>query len=402
MKKQILLFLFLTALCSPSLFAQTREQIETYINKFKDIAMAEMARTGVPASITLAQGIHETGAGTSDLVLKSNNHFGIKCKTEWEGEKVYHDDDARGECFRKYDDPAISYRDHSDFLRNRPFYASLFKLDVTDYEAWAYGLKKAGYATNPRYPEILIKLIRDYNLQDYTLIVLGKKEPGSNEPAWTKATQESSEAMLAKAEVAAPVKAVYPAGLFSINDTKVIFVTKGTSYLKVAEEQKLSLARLLEFNDMEDGDVTKEDGLLYLQRKRKTGANDTHTVAPGETLYQIAQAEGIRLESLLQYNFLSAAAKVQAGEKLYLKEKAPSMPKLAVERAAPSSVAFAPSSAPKAEMKSSIIYHVVQPKDTVYSIAKKYEASVDDVKKWNEMDSTELKIGQQIKINKTR
>ncbi|RYZ47731.1 MAG: N-acetylmuramoyl-L-alanine amidase, partial [Chitinophagaceae bacterium] len=147
MKKRHIFFLLATALVSQGLFAQAKNRVQEYIDKYKDIAMAEMARTGVPASITLAQGIHESGAGTSDLVQRSNNHFGIKCKTEWTGEKVYHDDDARGECFRKYDDPFTSYKDHSDFLRARKHYASLFDLDPQDYEGWAYGLKKAGYAT---------------------------------------------------------------------------------------------------------------------------------------------------------------------------------------------------------------------------------------------------------------
>ena len=129
---------------------------------------------GVPASITLAQGIHETEAGTSDLVRKSNNHFGIKCKATWTGGKVFHDDDAMGECFRSYRRPEDSYMDHSDFLKNRPYYAALFKLDPTDYKGWANGLKKAGYATNPKYPQMLIKLIEEYDLQEYTYEALGK------------------------------------------------------------------------------------------------------------------------------------------------------------------------------------------------------------------------------------
>lgn len=400
MKKMRFVYVLVAALCSHVLFAQSPAVIQAYIDKYKVIAMAEMARTGVPASITLAQGIHETGAGTSDLVLKSNNHFGIKCKTEWTGDKVYHDDDARGECFRKYDDPAISYKDHSDFLRNRPNYASLFKLDPTDYEAWAYGLKKAGYATNPKYPQILIKLIQDYNLQDYTLIVLGKKEPGSNDATWAKVDPaETSDETINTVSVAP--KPVYPAGVFSINETKVIFITKGTSYLKVAEEQSISLARLFEFNDMEDGDVAKEDGLVYLQRKRKTGAAEFHTVAAGETLYEIAQAEGIRLESLLGYNYLTATAQVQAGEKLYLKGKAPVMPKLVTEKKTVAVELTEPMLAQETSTETLFITHVVQPKETMYSIAKMYEASVDDVKKWNEMENTDLKIGQQLKINKT-
>src|SRR4051812_29670451 len=164
MKKLKLYMIIVFVFSGNLIFAQNSEIVRQYIVSYKDIAIEEMQRTGVPAAITLAQGIHETEAGTSDLVRASNNHFGIKCKGDWTGPTVYHDDDARGECFRKYDDPRDSYKDHSDFLKNRPNYASLFNLDPTDYEAWAYGLKKAGYATNPKYPQILIKLIKDYNL----------------------------------------------------------------------------------------------------------------------------------------------------------------------------------------------------------------------------------------------
>ena len=152
----LIFFLLLTAFTAA---AQHSEVVKNYINIYKSLAMAEMQRTGVPASIKLAQGIHETMAGTSKLVLKSNNHFGIKCKSNWTGESVSHDDDARGECFRKYSSPEDSYRDHSNFLKNSQRYASLFILDPTDYTGWANGLKNAGYATNPKYPQVLIKIM---------------------------------------------------------------------------------------------------------------------------------------------------------------------------------------------------------------------------------------------------
>src|ERR1700754_1190399 len=148
-----------------------------YVNTYKVIAMAEMQRSGIPAAIILAQGIHESEAGTSELVKQSNNHFGIKCKDDWKGQVVYHDDDSRQECFRSYASAADSYRDHSEFLRRSNRYAFLFDLEPTDYERWAYGLRKAGYATNIRYSQILIKLIKDYNLQQYSLIAMGKVKP---------------------------------------------------------------------------------------------------------------------------------------------------------------------------------------------------------------------------------
>ncbi|RYZ30507.1 MAG: LysM peptidoglycan-binding domain-containing protein [Chitinophagaceae bacterium] len=406
MKKRKFAFLLIAALSAGQLLAQSKSTIHAYIDKFKDIAIEEMQRTGVPASITLAQGIHETGAGTSDLVLKSNNHFGIKCKTEWNGEKVYHDDDERGECFRKYDDPIISYKDHSDFLRNRPYYASLFELDPTDYEAWAYGLKKAGYATNPKYPQILIKLIRDYNLQDYTLVALGRKQLDSNSPQWVKNNESTNMGLDTKVDVKEQPKKVYPEGVFKINDTKVIFVPKGVSYLKIANENDIALFRLLDFNDMKDGDVTEKDGLLFLQRKRKTGASETHVVAPGETLYEISQAEGIRLESLLEYNFLTPNVQPALGEKLYLTRTAPGKPKLTNENPGIVTASFKMNEQVKETAYESNqllpITHTVKPKETLYSIAKKYEVGVDDVKKWNSMETNELKIGQQIRINKSR
>ncbi|WP_432672999.1 glucosaminidase domain-containing protein [Flavobacterium sp. SM2513] len=146
-----------------------------YVNEFKNIAKSNMKDYGIPASIILAQGILESGAGRGDLAKRSNNHFGIKCHTGWEGEKVYHDDDAAQECFRKYNDPAESYKDHALFLTGRSRYSSLFKLGKDDYEAWAKGLRKAGYATDPRYPEKLISYIEKYNLHQYDSEVLGNK-----------------------------------------------------------------------------------------------------------------------------------------------------------------------------------------------------------------------------------
>lgn len=144
-----------------------------YINDFKNIAKGNMKDYGIPASIILAQGILESGAGRGDLAKRSNNHFGIKCHTGWEGEKVYHDDDAAQECFRKYKDPAESYKDHALFLTGRSRYSSLFQLGKDDYEAWAKGLRKAGYATDPKYPEKLISYIEKYNLHRYDAEVLG-------------------------------------------------------------------------------------------------------------------------------------------------------------------------------------------------------------------------------------
>lgn len=319
--------------------AQNAEVIKNYIDTYKDLAIAEMQRTGVPAAITLAQGIHESGAGMSKLVLASNNHFGIKCKSNWTGESIKHDDDARGECFRKYPKPEDSYRDHSDFLKNGQRYAFLFQLDPTDYSGWANGLKQAGYATNPKYPQVLIKTVEDYGLQEYTYIALGKMPDKTNETALEETKYEEAvppvevpQAELArqKNEVAL-TKVNYPDGEFTINETKVVYVKKGTSYLAIAKQYDVDLSKLFEFNEIPRAEETDRDQLVFLQRKRKTGAAEYHTVKPGETLHDIAQQQAIRMEALVELNWLKKDERPAPGERLSLKKKSGTIPKLAMK-----------------------------------------------------------------------
>lgn len=323
--------------------AQNQDQVTRYVNEYKFLAISEMQRSGVPASIILAQGIHESQAGTSDLVIASNNHFGIKCKSGWTGQTVHHDDDARGECFRSYASAADSYKDHSDYLTQTPRYAFLFKLNPEDYESWAYGLKKAGYATNLKYSQILIKLIRDYNLENYSLIALGKlpaempdeetltreKIPGS--------TNGSADGSLQKS----PPLTSYPEGLFSINAAKVIYAKAGVSLLSLSNQYDIPLARLLEFNDMNQEDVLREDQLIFLQRKRRYGESPIHIVQPGESIYSICQSEGIRYENILEYNHLKPGEEPITGEKIYLQTVSSSRPVIkspdSVKTAIPSS-----------------------------------------------------------------
>jgi flagellum-specific peptidoglycan hydrolase FlgJ len=166
--KYILFFSILYYL-SISSVAQKSPQIEKYLNQYSLLAIEEQKRTGVPAAIKLAQAIHESGAGQGALALRSNNHFGIKCKSNWTGATAYHDDDEKGECFRSYDSVASSFRDHSDFLKNSKRYAFLFELEPTDYKGWANGLKSAGYATNPKYPTMLINIIETYELNEFSI-----------------------------------------------------------------------------------------------------------------------------------------------------------------------------------------------------------------------------------------
>ena len=326
-KLQTLLF---SLLFSQVVTAQSPDQINKYINTYRLIAISEMQRSGVPASITLAQGIHETYAGTSDLVLASNNHFGIKCKTGWTGQVVYHDDDARGECFRSYAAAEDSYKDHSDYLSRTPRYAFLFKLDPEDYESWAYGLKKAGYATNIKYSQILIKLIRDYDLQKYSLIALGKMPPDAPlEGATAKLPgREILNGFTDSAQTQPTPLTNYPEGPFTINATKVIFAKAGVSLLSLSTQYEIPLARLLEFNDLSQENVLENDQLIFLQRKRKSGVNPYHIVQPGESMYSICQMEGIRYENILEYNKLRPGEEPAPGEKIYLQTVSANKPAL--------------------------------------------------------------------------
>lgn len=326
------LFLLLLVSISTMVKAQVpptkAEIINAYIETYRELAIAEMQRTGVPASIKLAQGILETEAGRSDLVRRSNNHFGIKCKSTWSGAKVYHDDDARGECFRAYPSSIDSWRDHSDFLKNNARYAPLFKLDPDDYKGWANGLKAAGYATNPRYPQILIKYIEEYNLNDYTLIALGKKRAPDWRPSTNVMASPSPIAMatpavqpeVIQAEITA-AKSEYPVGIFMINETRVVFATAGTSIAKLADIHHVTAASIYEFNDLrDDEDILKYDQLIYLQRKRPVGDKEFYVVETEEDMYEISQRVGIRLENLLQYNQMTMNMKPALGEKIYLQK----------------------------------------------------------------------------------
>ena len=346
MQKLKILFLLFTSLAFENSFAQLDPVVVQYIKNYKELAIEEMQRTGIPASIKLAQGIHETSAGTSDLVRRSNNHFGLKCKSEWTGMTVKHTDDAPNECFRKYENSKDSYKDQSNYLKNSPRYASLFDLDPTDYKAWAFGLKKAGYATNPKYSQVLIKLIEDYDLQDYTMIALGKLKPGQETLAKNEIKNENNNSEIIipseKPVVMPPESEVviyskkeakkqidYPDGEFKINETKVIYAKKGTSYLSIAEKYSIPLARIFEFNEIKLQELVEKDELVYIMRKRKVGLNEQHTVKPGETLADIAQTEALRLESLLEYNFLQPNMQPEVGSVLYLRTKGPGRPALA-------------------------------------------------------------------------
>jgi len=323
MKK--LLVLFFTAVICISVKAQNNDAVASYINQYKQLAIDEMMRTGVPASITLAQGILESNCGKSSLTQASNNHFGIKCKTDWAGNYVFHDDDVRHECFRSYTCAEDSYRDHSDFLKSRPNYASLFNIDVTDYASWAYGLKSAGYATNPVYAASLIETIERYNLADITIaglkqnneiIIASSPVKPQDELAFENTTKIFPQQ---KATSQATTEVAYPEGIFTINQTKVIYAKAGTSLLALANKYNLAYGRLIAFNDMQNGDILRQATLIYLEKKPKRGSKDFHIVLPNENLYDIAQGEGVQLQSLLAYNNFQKNNQPRPGDKIILR-----------------------------------------------------------------------------------
>jgi LysM repeat protein len=354
MKKIVLLFISV-AFCA-IIYAQT-DAIKQYVETYNQVAINEMIRTGVPAAITLAQGIVESKAGQSDLCQQSNNHFGIKCKDEWTGPYVLHDDDKKDECFRVYGNAEESFRDHSDFLKNRPYYTDLFNLDPADYKAWAKGLKKDGYATERDYPQMLVKMIEDNDLQQYTLVALERmKNP--NQPVYagnnTPATRDAAPAVIQQSAVnnspgntnSPAVKEdkddgdadntadanntqqiaanndnanAYPDGVFTINETRVVYAKAGASLFALASNYGVSYKSLLDFNELGNEDILDKNALIYLERKPKRGDKDYHIVIAAETIEDIAQKEGVRLESLLQYNTMQKGSQPAAGTKIYLR-----------------------------------------------------------------------------------
>ncbi len=375
---------------------------EQYIELYKDIAIREMKRMGVPAAITLAQGILETENGNSVLVKKSNNHFGIKCKSTWTAGGVSHDDDAPGECFRTYKTAEDSYRDHSNFLRGSERYSFLFGLNPADYKGWAHGLKKAGYATNPKYPNILIRHIEQYNLQQYSIAgatEVPKFESGKykDDPLVFEKDQtiKNDQQPIDKENAAGNIQSSNgqsgiqtspkPDQVKYINGSKCIDAQKGTSLLAIATRYNISLHKLLDINELEEDGILEEDQLIFLQKKSKNGEKDFIIVQKKETLYDVAQKNGILLESLLEYNLLNEDGDVRPGTKLFLKPIAESFQAKLTDNNVTAAKA---------------ILYQVQPKEGLYSVAKKYSVTVQQLKEWNNLSSDDLKVGQQLIVGK--
>jgi LysM repeat protein len=431
--------------------------IQAYVEEWWPVAVENMQAHGIPASISLAQGILESAAGTSELSRKSNNHFGIKCHKDWTGKKVYYDDDAPGECFRQYNDPADSWADHSEFLTSRERYAGLFDLKSDDYEGWAHGLKKAGYATNPKYAELLIKLIRDYALDDYDRYdnrqlasARGRRKSGAPD---TPGPAVSSE-------------------VFWFNRIPTVLAHDGEYPKDISARQDVPLVRLCDYNDFEPDYALTEGEKVYLKPKRRKAAEKVHLTKAGESLRDIAQQHGVLLDVLARRNLVTEGFVPAAGQPIYLRSKASRAPKAAPagsakpdqarqasastgtggnpvrpqvqassQRPAPSipvpppagsngaasngaaskgtgakptgqttqpagqdspaakpAVTGTPNS--PASLALPISQHTVAQGETLYSIARRYGVSVDQVRQWNQLPDNTIKIGQVLVVGK--
>ena len=328
--------------------AQTWKTEDQYIQRFAQYAVEEMELYNIPASITLAQGLLETGGGQSRLAQEGKNHFGIKCKENWMGKTMSHTDDAPNECFRVYDDPRESYRDHSLFLVNRPFYKNLFFLDPKDYNGWAHGLKKAGYATNPSYAYILIDKIQKYKLFEFDNI---KKEQVSEKLIALYPGLTSDNEFLAK-NLPAPKKQETPKVVIDAPEPKkmtknevllaVLMKAHPNESLKyivipiepdyddasevnledISKKYDVSISKLMKWNELASNNL-KEGQILFLEKKNSSGSVDTYRAEKGDNMYSVAQKFAIRLDKLYDKNRMEYGDKIKEGQLIYLKNRKP-------------------------------------------------------------------------------
>lgn len=330
--------------------AQTWKTDDQYIQKFAPYAVEEMEKYKVPASITLAQGLLETGGGQSRLAQQGNNHFGIKCKEDWTGRTMSHTDDAPNECFRVYDDPRQSYEDHSKFLAYRKYYVNLFKLDEKDYKSWAHGLKRAGYATNPRYAYILIDKIEKYKLYEFdktnskeVLYAVLKMYPdlkndrifmaqldqsnASSKPVTVKVPYEQTsyakqqkkvEKIVTKAETLNSILIKsHPNG-----GRKFVIIPDDVALASISKKYGITESRLMKWNEL-DGTQLRRNDVLFLESKASTGNVATYKTQVGESMHDIAQKFGIKLKKLYAKNRMDFGQQPKAGQIIYLQSKKP-------------------------------------------------------------------------------
>ena len=315
--------MLLIALTVPNAHGQSRMTRQEYIDKYKETAMEAMRTHGIPASITLAQGCLESGDGNSDLAIKANNHFGIKCHNDWKGQTYYKKDDDPGKsCFRKYRNASESFKDHSDFLRYRDRYAFLFDLEITDYKGWCYGLKKAGYATDPQYAERLIKIIEDYRLYRF------------DREMYTKAGKNSNLLPPSPNELM-KVMELNPARnslLYKYSRNRTIYVRNGVPYIlagsmdtyeSIAEEYNLFTKELLRYNDLRKPKELVPGTVVYLQKKKARAQRhmEIHIAVEGDTYYDVAQRYGVRMKRLFKYNGYKEGDILHVGDEIFLRRQ---------------------------------------------------------------------------------
>lgn len=396
-----------------------------YIDRYKDIAMYEMARTGIPASIKLAQAILESDGGKSELARKSNNHFGIKCGGSWNGKKTMRKDDDRNahgklvkSCFRAFDTPEESFIAHSDFLLGADKssrYRFLFDLDPGDYKAWAHGLKKAGYATNPKYPKLLIRLIEQYELQQYDLPepeLMALADPGK-QPDMADETSEDPSYMSARQFRTVRYN----------NDVQYVLAAKGDRVADIAHATETAVWRILRYNEKlhaEDQEI--EAGTrVYLQKKRRKfrGTQEFHIVRDGQDMFNIAQMYAIRLDKLYDRNAMESSDQPAKGAKIRIRGVRREKPALRIakqDKAAPppQDEIFLPpvTSEPVAEgvksetrgkqdLEMSLVNanYIVQKGDTLYQISRMHGIHIDDLRKMNNLAGDTIHPGQKIKLS---
>jgi len=320
--------------------AGNRPGVQDYIERYKDLAVSEMKRTGVPASITLAQGMIESDHGRSTLAREANNHFGIKCHDDWTGPSIKHHDDRRNECFRKYSRPEDSFIDHSDFLKTRSRYSSLFTLPVTDYKGWARGLKKAGYATNPHYAEMLIRKIEENKLQHFDVYyaeapLKPEAKPPSEEikpeirvPVSEKVKSQTAE----ERPSATPVindnftVRINAPRVMENNRLQYIIVKDGETLGMIEKEFGVFKWELQRFNDLGDDFSTVPGQILYLQPKRDKAeqGREKHTSVTGDSMHSISQKYGVKLKKLYEYNRMPEGEEPAEGQVIWLRQVRPS------------------------------------------------------------------------------
>jgi len=414
-----ILFSFLLAITVTAAQAQSPQAVQAYVDKYKAIAIEEMKTYGIPASVTLAQGIHESGCGCSALALNSNNHFGIKCHNEWNGQTYHHDDDLPQECFRVYNCAEESFRDHSEFLKNRPRYAALFSLPATDYRAWARGLKAAGYATNPKYPEIIIKLIEDYKLNQYDKVDGPTPATAKNDSKDSIQIQMIKQSVIKSTALStAPANASasivktdnpgaacidfsrYTADERIVNGTKALVYKKEVPLSFIAQKYNISLEQLYTYNDMYPTAKFKDNDLVYVEPKKAESQYFQYEVSEGETMRDISQKFAVQLSELIKRNGITSGCEPVAGEIVVLrgKREAPLRFHVTNKTAYPSKTSAetpGPSHSPPPDTK----VHRVGTSETLYSISRQYKIPVDTLMRINGLKDGDIKIGQTLIVD---